>query len=387
MPQDFDGSDSPLLGLAAGLAAGAVGALAMTGFQSLLARANITSGVKGTPSTEKAAMRASRLVTGRSVSRRNRPAAGEAVHYAAGSLVGGLYGLAADMAPRVTAGRGAAFGAVAATVIDETLVPALGLGDPFWKAPAISHPYSYASHLVFGTATEATRKVARQFLDDVQAGTRVVRNGEPRQPLATEGPGRWRTLGLAFLLGATAGPRTTAPLVAVTWAARLGWIDLKGSPLAWLASPKAATVVTPLAIGEMVADKLPSTPDRTDPVGSVARVGSGAVSGAALTGGRSLPAALAGAAGALAATYVGHRIRTRLSRAAGRDWPVAGAEDLLAIGGAVMVCLAALAPAKTSQRMLTWQPKDADASAGAGNVLDAGDAGNAGNADQFEVHP
>ena len=345
MPQASASSESPLLGLAAGLAAGLVGAFAMTEFQAALARGKITSGVKGRPATEKAANRLSKLATGRHIGRTRRSAAGEAVHYAVGSLVGGLYGLAAERLPQVTAGRGAAFGAVAATVVDETLVPATGLGDPFWKAPARSHPYSYASHLVFGTSTEATRKALRGFLGDVQAGARVVREGTPpAQPLDTTGPGRWRTFGLAFLLGATAGPRTSAPLTAVTWAARLGWIDLKGSPLAWLASPKAATVVTPLAIGELVADKLPATPDRTEPVGVVARAASGAVSGAALTGGRSLPAALAGVAGALAATYVGHTLRTRLSRSLGRDWPVAGAEDLLAFGGAAMVCLAAMAP-------------------------------------------
>ena len=34
-----------------------------------------------------------------------------------------------------------------------------------------------------------------------------------------------------------------------------------------------------------------------------------------------------------------------MSKSLGRDWPVAGAEDILAIGGALMVCLAALAPA------------------------------------------
>ena len=76
------------LGAAAGLAGGLIGAAAMTAFQELLARFGITSGVRGWPSTERAADRLARL-GGRRLPSRHRPAAGEAVHYAVGSLVGG----------------------------------------------------------------------------------------------------------------------------------------------------------------------------------------------------------------------------------------------------------------------------------------------------------
>jgi uncharacterized membrane protein len=243
---------------------------------------------------------------------------------------------------------------VAATIVDETLVPAAGLGDPFWKAPLASHPYSYLSHLVFGVTTEAARKWLRHFLDEVRIGITARNKPEPRAPLETSGPDGWRGLTLAFMLGATAGPRTSAPLLAVTWAARLGWIDLKGSRLAFLASPGTVMAITPMAVGEFVVDKLPGTPDRTQPGGIAGRVASGLLSGAALVGGRSIPAALAGAAGAIAATYIGHTIRRRLSAALGRDWPVAGAEDLLAFGGAFLVCLASLAPARSSN---TGEPR------------------------------
>lgn len=343
---DSDDDDGDLsVGLASGLGAGLVGALVMTGFQSLLAKVKITSGVSGLPSTEKAADRVSLMTRGRALSSGRRPAAGEAVHYGMGSLIGGLYGMAAERAPGVTAGRGAAFGVVAATVVDETLVPAFGLGDPVWKAPALSHPYSYASHVVFGTATETARFIFRLFFGKVKAGSAVIASRVPRPPLESTGPARWETLSLAFLLGATAGPRTSAPLVAVSWAARLGWIDLAGSRLAFLGTPKAVSITTPMAIGELVVDKLPSTPDRTLAGGVVARAASGALSGAALVGGRSASAALAGAAGAIASTYLGHAIRRRMSRAIGTDWPVAVAEDLLAFGGAMLVCVAALAPA------------------------------------------
>lgn len=353
MTDNHDDDANLAVGLASGLAAGLLGAWVMTGFQSLLARVRITSGVSGVPSTEKAADRLSMMTRGRALSIARRPAAGEAVHYGLGSLVGGLYGMAAEREPRVTVGRGAAFGAVAATLVDEALVPAFGLGDPVWKAPAISHPYSYASHLVFGTATETARFMFRLFFGKVKAGSAVIASRAPRAPLQTAGPARWETLSLAFLLGATAGPRTSAPLVAVSWAARLGWIDLTGSRLAFLGTMRAVCVTTPLALGELVVDKLPSTPDRTMAGGVVARAASGALAGAALVGGRSVSAALAGAAGSIAATYLGQATRKRLSRAIGTDWPVAVAEDVLAFGGAVLVCVAALAPAR---RIAAAQP-------------------------------
>ena len=382
-----------LLGVASGLAAGLVGALVMTGFQSALARGGVTSGVKGRPSTEKAANLGARLATGHQVPARRQAAAGEAVHYGMGSVIGGVYGAAAELQPAVTAGQGAAFGVVAATVVDETLVPAFGFGDPLWRAPAVSHPYSYASHLVYGTFTEGARRLFRRFFGKVKAGARQLRqSGWTLRNALTQGPdasalpspssaasgvsleGTWvsegtrdstqaggsaqkvipnrpsrQTLLMAFLLGATAGPRTSAPLVAASWAARLGLISLRGSPLAFLGTTRAVAVTTPMAVGELVVDKLPSTPDRTQAVGVVARATSAALSGAALAGGRSASAALAGVAGSVVATYVGHAIRTRVSRALGTDWPVAAAEDLLAFGGAAMVCVASLAPDQDDQ--------------------------------------
>lgn len=329
------------VGTASGLLGGLIGAAAMTAFQAGLARVGITSGVRGMPSTERAADRLAAF-TGRRLPSRERPVAGEAVHYGMGSLVGGLYGAAAELDPRVTCGRGTVFGVAAATVVDETLVPAFRFGDPVTRAPLPSHPYSYASHLVYGAFTESARQLFRRFFGRVRAGARVVREARAQgvPVVAVKPADSRRTLLMAFLLGSTAGPRTSAPLTVASWAAKLGWIDVKDSPLAFLASTHAVAVTTPMAIGELIIDKLPSTPDRTDPPGLAARAVSGAISGAALAGGRSWPAALAGAMGAVLATYAGYTLREKLSDALGHDFPVAAVEDLIAFGGATMVCLA-----------------------------------------------
>lgn len=343
MPTSHPSRTDLPLGIASGLGGGLIGAAAMTAFQDLLERVGITSGVRGWPSTERAADRLAQL-SGRRLPASQRPVAGEAVHYAVGSLVGGVYGAAAELDPRVTCGHGTAFGIAAATVVDEGLVPAMRFGEPITRAPLQSHPYSYASHLIYGAFTECARNLFRRFFGRARAGAAVVREARTLGvPVVARKPAdSRRTLAMAFLMGATAGPRTSAPLFATAWAAKLGWIDVKDSPLAMLGSTSAVALTTPMAIGELIVDKLPSTPDRTDPPGLAARAVTGAISGAAIAGGRSWPAALSGAMGAIVATYACHRLREGLADALGHDFPVAATEDLIAFGGAAMLCLASL---------------------------------------------
>src|ERR1700680_5132098 len=89
-------------------------------------------------------------------------------------------------------------------------------------------------------------------------------------------------LGLAFSIGVVAGLRSmTAPAV-VAWAAHLGWINLHGSPLAFMGSAWAVGIFTIGALGEFVADKLPTTPARTEAVGLTARIVVGLLTGASL---------------------------------------------------------------------------------------------------------
>jgi uncharacterized membrane protein len=150
----------------------------------------------------------------------------------------------------------------------------------------------------------------------------------------------------AFLIGVIAGLRSMTGPTVIAWAARLGWIHLDGTPLAFLGHPITAYVLTALAIGELIGDKLPKTPSRTTPGPFVARVVTGALSGAALTAGLGTSLGLGvilGAAGGVAGTLGGYRARTSLVRALGTpDYVVALAEDVLAVGGGfLIVCLAA----------------------------------------------
>jgi len=143
-------------------------------------------------------------------------------------------------------------------------------------------------------------------------------------------------LGLAFGIGVVAGLRTfTAPAV-VSWAAHLSWINLHGSPLAFMGSVGAVAIFTIMSLVEFVVDQLPTTPPRTAPLGLSARIITGALSGAclAVAGGATLwLGAVAGALGGIAAAFGGYHARVGLVRALRvPDFAVAIPEDLIAIG-------------------------------------------------------
>src|SRR6478609_10307182 len=90
---------------------------------------------------------------------------------------------------------------------------------------------------------------------------------------------------LAFLIGVVAGLRSMTAPAAVSWAARLGWLHLENTWLAFLGFAATPYIISVLAIGELIADKLPKTPSRkaAGPFGF--RIVSGALCGAALGAG------------------------------------------------------------------------------------------------------
>ena len=138
----------------------------------------------------------------------------------------------------------------------------------------------------------------------------------------------------AFLIGLVAGLRAMMAPAAVSWAARLGWLNLQGTPLAVLGAAVTPWIFTVAALGELVNDKLPKTGSRKAPPALIARVLMGALCGAAVgAAGQALAAGLAaGAIGAVAGTLGGYEFRARLVRAlGGKDLPIALLEDFIAI--------------------------------------------------------
>ena len=138
-----------------------------------------------------------------------------------------------------------------------------------------------------------------------------------------------------FAIGLVTGLRTFTGGAAVTWGARLGWINLSGSRLAFMGSTWALVLFTILALVEYVTDQLPSTPARTVPMQLGARLVMGMLAGACLAaaGGASLLIGLICAAvGVLVGTYGGYNARVGLVRSLKvPDIAVGIPEDLLAI--------------------------------------------------------
>ena len=148
------------------------------------------------------------------------------------------------------------------------------------------------------------------------------------------------TLLLVFLIGVFAGLRSlTAPAV-VAWAIYLGWLKVD-PPLALVGHLASASVLTILAVAELVADKLPRTPARTAPLGLGARLITGGLSGACLAAAGGLApifGALLGAVGGVVGAFGGYQARTRLVKQLGtRDLVVAVAEDLIAVSGCLLI--------------------------------------------------
>ena len=160
----------------AGFAGGLAGAFAQEQFQRALGRISPDlGGVPGAggqqyrrpqsePATFKAADEISKSVTGAPMSPGNKPAAGEAIHYAFGGSVGAIYGVAAIDNPDITAGAGVPFGASVWLIADEMGMPMLGLAKGPTAYPLRDHAATFASHLVYGVTTEAVRRLVLTIL-------------------------------------------------------------------------------------------------------------------------------------------------------------------------------------------------------------------------------
>jgi uncharacterized membrane protein len=146
----------------------------------------------------------------------------------------------------------------------------------------------------------------------------------------------------ALIIGIVAGLRAMTAPAAVSWAAYVGWLDLRGTWLAFLGTVWAVALLTVLAIVELITDQLPTTPSRKIPIQFGARIATGALSGAAVGAGSGalVGGLIAGAIGAVIGTLGGSAFRARLAAAFGRDRPAAFIEDAVAICSALLVGVA-----------------------------------------------
>ena len=144
---------------------------------------------------------------------------------------------------------------------------------------------------------------------------------------------------LALLIGVIAGLRAMTAPAAVSWAARLGWLHLAPTSLAFLGYAFTPWIFTALALAELVTDQLPTTPSRTVPVQFATRILTGGLSGGAIgaANGQFVLGVVGGVVGAVIGTLGGRAVRGRLAASFGKDLPAALIEDAVAIGGAFLI--------------------------------------------------
>ncbi|MCF6743592.1 hypothetical protein E9529_04760 [Blastococcus sp. KM273128] len=303
-----------------GLAAGALGTVVLDAVNHL------DMAVRGRPASsvpertvEAAASALGRDVPGRGQARRSRLGALGALAGTANGLAGGLLASALRSAGvRFPAPVGALVAGGTSMALTDGAVAALGVEDPRtwgreeWLADAVPH-------LAYGAAVQA------------------VLEGVPTEA-ERAAPVRPASAGLtarALLLGLAAGGRSSLGLAgpALTAPTRPGAPGHRSRPARLVALASLA--------GEVMADKQPGTPDRTQPGPLVGRLAAAAAGGRALAARERANGALpvlAAAVGGLAGSVGGLRWRRwALSRMP--DLQAALLEDAVALGLAAAACL------------------------------------------------
>ena len=152
-------------GILAGAIGGLVGSVVLRGWTGVSGRMH---GGTGKPDLNGPAHRVGALVaeevTGEELTDSGRMAVGEVVHYAFGAVVGAVYGGLAEVWPWTTAGVGVLFGTGVFVAADESSMPMLGLVKAPWQEGVGDQAEHWAAHVVFGVATELTRRAVRRGL-------------------------------------------------------------------------------------------------------------------------------------------------------------------------------------------------------------------------------
>jgi putative membrane protein len=99
------------------------------------------------------------------LSKKQKLAYQQVVHYAMGTALGAVYGALAEYQPGVARGLGMPAGAVMYLLTHASAVPATGFQKWPWQLPRAAVAWESGSHLVFGAGVELVRKPLRKLLD------------------------------------------------------------------------------------------------------------------------------------------------------------------------------------------------------------------------------
>jgi hypothetical protein len=166
-------------GLLAGLGAGFAATAAMTLFQLSWSRiqhklqqtaahkpenSSENQGSGEESSTVKLANAVSQAVVHRPLTYDEKEPASYVVHFAFGTLMGGLYGISSEYLPVAKLGHGLFHGLALWAGADALTIPALGLSRPVNERSPVELTYEILAHAVYGVSSESARKVIRDLL-------------------------------------------------------------------------------------------------------------------------------------------------------------------------------------------------------------------------------
>ena len=157
-----DPAEKPLheRSLLKGMVAGLVGGLAGTAAKSLGERF-YPPRVHGEPEPPEVL---AQKVSGHSLSQGQKAAAGEAIHWGFGAMVGAAYGGLAEFYPAATSKEGATFGLTLAGLTHRGALPAMGLSAEPEEQSQREQTSEMVTHILFGVVTEVVRSLVRRIL-------------------------------------------------------------------------------------------------------------------------------------------------------------------------------------------------------------------------------
>jgi uncharacterized membrane protein len=140
----------------------------------------------------------------------------------------------------------------------------------------------------------------------------------------------------AALLGAMAGMRSMSAPAVLGKISRNGGLEGSSGPLAFIHHAGFLPVSGALAVGELIADKLPFVPNRTAAGPLLGRALMGAFSGAAVCAARKRPwliGALLGGGAAVGAAYGAYQLRKRIGEKLKVSDPLIALGEDVIVGG------------------------------------------------------
>jgi len=150
---------SLIKGLLAGIAGGLAGSAA-----KILAEKLVPPRTQGqTPPPVLVVERAAHSVAEEPVASA-KSAAAQGIHWGFGTMIGGVYGVAAELSPRVTSWQGSVFGLTVNRLAHKGLLPGLDLVEPVAEQPAQERISEWVSHVIYGVTTEVVRRAVRKRL-------------------------------------------------------------------------------------------------------------------------------------------------------------------------------------------------------------------------------